>query len=43
VVARRRPGAATERLTPLTLATIIGEYLENGAPASLPPEEVLID
>lgn len=36
-------GAATERLTPLTLATIIGGYLESGAPAVLPPEEILVD
>ncbi len=35
--------AATERLTPLSLATIVGNYLEHGAPDPLPPVEVLVD
>lgn len=32
---------ASERLTPLTLATIVSDFLENGAPSELPPEEVV--
>jgi 8-oxo-dGTP pyrophosphatase MutT (NUDIX family) len=36
-------GQASERLTPPSLATIIGEYLENGAPSELPPVEVTVE
>ena len=34
---------AAERLTPLAIASIVRDYLENGAPDPLPPEEVLVD
>jgi 8-oxo-dGTP pyrophosphatase MutT (NUDIX family) len=34
---------ATERLTPLSLAQIMRRYLRDGAPSSLPDEEVLVD
>jgi 8-oxo-dGTP pyrophosphatase MutT (NUDIX family) len=34
---------ATERLTPLSLAQIMQRYLRDGAPSSLPDEEVLVD
>ncbi|OKO75971.1 NUDIX domain-containing protein [Bradyrhizobium sp. NAS96.2] len=36
------PGAE-ERFTPLSLATILENYLRDGAPGELPDEEVLID
>jgi 8-oxo-dGTP pyrophosphatase MutT (NUDIX family) len=36
-------GQASERLTPLSLATIVSEYLENGAPEELPPQEVTVE
>ena len=35
--------SAPERLTPLSLATIVAAYLDQGPPAELPPEEVLFD
>jgi 8-oxo-dGTP pyrophosphatase MutT (NUDIX family) len=34
---------AEERLTPLSLASILRRYLIDGAPAELPDEEVLVD
>jgi hypothetical protein len=34
---------ANERVTPLSLATILESYLRDGAPSALPDEEVLID
>lgn len=34
-------GATTERLTPLSLADILGRYLRDGAPLEPPPEEVI--
>ncbi|MGO4169939.1 NUDIX domain-containing protein [Novosphingobium sp. YAF33] len=34
---------APERLTPLAAADIVRDYLANGAPDPLPPEEVLAD
>jgi 8-oxo-dGTP pyrophosphatase MutT (NUDIX family) len=36
-------GQASERLTPRSLAAIVGGYLANGAPAEVPPEEVIVD
>lgn len=34
---------APERLTPLAAADIVRDYLANGAPDPLPPEEILVD
>ncbi|GCC46345.1 hypothetical protein chiPu_0030473, partial [Chiloscyllium punctatum] len=34
---------AEERLTPLSLAAILENYLRAGAPSELPDEEVLVD
>ena len=34
---------AAEALTPLSLAAIVARYLAEGAPAAVPPEEVLVD
>ncbi len=34
---------AAERLTPLAVADIVQDYLANGPPDPLPPEEVLVD
>lgn len=36
-------GQTSERLTPPSLATIVSGYLENGAPAELPPEEFTVE
>jgi 8-oxo-dGTP pyrophosphatase MutT (NUDIX family) len=36
-------GQASERLTPPSLAKIVREYFENGAPAEVPPEEVTVE
>jgi hypothetical protein len=34
---------ASERLTPLSLAAIVGRYLTHGAPRESPDVEVLVD